>query len=241
MKIEIVKFWFSIFFPGGRVRPRTLSYLLSAHSILSFYANPNTDICQWSKQFYLQYPFVMNKYFGAFRYFKWQEWSIVSSSFGSLPSLEVCPGYPKFSKKVLRLWYPRADVPGYTLKGVYYHAQIEERVSMVDKKNVDSLLLIPQSPLVVEDFFIKTKDEKLSVFLFVCLFVFYFLKKRKNYSQHLSFFSFFLLKLNYGKLGDRYAIFQFFHFLNKMVRINMIFLFFCFSIFWEKRQNRKMI
>ena len=90
---------------------------------------------------------------------------------------------------------------------------------MVDKKKVDSLLLIPQSPLVVEDFFIKTKDEKLSVFLFVCLFVFYFLKKRKNYSQHLSFFSFFLLKLNYGKLGDRYAIFQFFHVLNKMEKM----------------------
>ena len=91
-------------------------------------------------------------------------------------------------------------------------------------------------------FFIKTKDEKLSVF--VCLFVFYLLKKWKNYSQHLSFFSFFLLKWNYGKLGDRYAIFLFFHFLNKMekmVRINIIFSFFCFSIFWEKRKNRKMI
>ena len=63
-------------------------------------------------------------------------------------------------------------------------------------------------------FFIKTKDEKLSVF--VCLFVFYLLKKWKNYSQHLSFF---LLKLNYGKLGDRYAIFLFFHFLNKMEKM----------------------
>ena len=39
-------------------------------SILSFYAKPNTDICQWSTQFYLQYPFVMNMYFGAFRFFK---------------------------------------------------------------------------------------------------------------------------------------------------------------------------
>ena len=33
--------------------------------------------------------------------------------------------------------------------GVYYHAQIEERVLMVDKKKVVSLLLIPQSPLAV--------------------------------------------------------------------------------------------
>ena len=66
-------------------------------------------------------------------------------------------------------------------------------------------------------FFIKTKDEKLSVF--VCLFFFYLLKKWKNYSQHLSFFSFLLLKWNYGKLGDRYAIFLFFHFLNKMEKM----------------------
>ena len=66
-------------------------------------------------------------------------------------------------------------------------------------------------------FFIKTKDEKLSVF--VCLFVLYLLKKWKNYSQHLSSFSFFLLKWNYGKLGDRYAIFLFFHFLNKMEKM----------------------
>ena len=66
-------------------------------------------------------------------------------------------------------------------------------------------------------FFIKTKDEKLSVL--VCLFVFYLLKKWKNCSQHLSFFSFFLLKWKYGKLGDRYAIFLFFHFLNKMEKM----------------------
>ena len=92
---------------------------------------------------------------------------------------------------------------------------------------------------------LSTKDEKLSVF--VCLCVLYLLKKWKNYSQHLSFFSFFLLQWNYGKLGDRYAIFLFFHFLEqngkneKMVRINVIFSFFCFSIFWEKQKNRKMI
>ena len=86
------------FFPGGRVRPRTLSYLLSTHSILSFCAKTNTDICQWSKQFYLQYPFVMNMYFGAFRFFKWQGWSIDSNFFGSLPS-----GLSKIFKRVLRL------------------------------------------------------------------------------------------------------------------------------------------
>ena len=69
-------------------------------------------------------------------------------------------------------------------------------------------------------FFIKTKDEKLSVFcLFVCLFFIYLFKKMENYSQHLSFFSFFLLKWNYGKLGYRYALFLFFHFLNKMKKM----------------------
>ena len=143
---------FFVFFPWGK-GSATYAKLPSFYaSILSFYANPNTDICQWSKQFYLQYPFVMNMYFGAFRFFKWQGWLIDSNSFGSLPSLEVCPsGLSKIFKKVLRLGYPRADVPGYTLKGVYYHAQIEERVSMVDKKKVDSRLLILLSPLAVED------------------------------------------------------------------------------------------
>ena len=35
----------------------------------------------------------------------------------------------------------------------------------------------------------------------------------------LVMFSFFLLKWNYRKLGDRYAIFLFFHFLNKMEKM----------------------
>ena len=80
--------------------------------------------------------------------------------------------------------------------------------------------------------------------------VFLFIKKKKekteNFSQHLSYFRFFLLKWNYGKLGDRYAIFLFFSFFEqngkneKMVQINMIFSFFRFSIFCEKRKNRKM-
>ena len=51
---------------------------------------------------------------------------------------------------------------------------------------------------------------------------FYYLLKNvkiENCSQHLSFFSFFLLKWNYGKLGDKYAFFLFFHFLNKMEKM----------------------
>ena len=60
-------------------------------------------------------------------------------------------------------------------------------------------------------FFIKTKDEKLSVF--VCLFVcFLFIEKMEKLFATLVIFSFFLLKWNYGKSGDRYAIFLFFSF-----------------------------
>ena len=82
----------------------------------------------------------------------------------------------------------------------------------------------------------------------VKVFLFIQKKKRKNRKllTTLVIFSFFLLKWNYGKLGDRYAIFLFFSFFEqngkneKMVRINMIFSFFRFSIFLRKRKNRKM-
>jgi len=60
-------------------------------------------------------------------------------------------------------------------------------------------------------FFIKTKDEKLSVF--VC---FLFIEKMEKLFATLVIFPFFLLKWNYGKLGNRYAILLFFHFLNTM-------------------------
>ena len=60
--------------------------------------------------------------------------------------------------------------------------------------------------------------KKLSVF--VCLFVcFVFIEKMEKLFATLVIFSFFLLKWNYGKLGDRYAIFLFFHFLNKMQKM----------------------
>ena len=68
-------------------------------------------------------------------------------------------------------------------------------------------------------FFIKTKDEKLSAFvcLFVCFFL--FIEITEKLCATLVIFSFFLLKWNYGKLGDRYAIFLFFHFLNTMKKM----------------------
>ena len=72
--------------------------------------------------------------------------------------------------------------------------------------------------------------------LFVFSF-FLFIEIMENYSQHLSFFHF----------SCENAIFLFFHFLNtiekteKLVRINIIFSFFRFSIFGGKRENRKMI
>ena len=76
---------------------------------------------------------------------------------------------------------------------------------------------------------------------------FYLLKKWKNKKllATLVFFSFFLLKWNYGKLGYRYAIFLFFSFFEhngkneKMVRINIIFFIFPFFYFWGKVEKRK--
>ena len=131
---------FFVFSPGGRVRPRTLIYLLSTPLLWVFTQNPIPISVSDQNNF------IFNILLS---------WISISGHFGVSSDkddrLIAVLGYPKFSKKVLRLGYPRADVPGYTLKGVYYHAQIEERVSMVDKKKVDSLLLIPQSPLAVED------------------------------------------------------------------------------------------
>ena len=143
------------FFPWGK-GIATYAKLPSFYaSILSFYANPNTDISQWSKQFYLQCRFFMNMYFGAFRFFKWQGWSIDSNSFGSLPSLEVCPDIILISrifKKVLRLGVSQSRCTQVFFEmGLLPCPTIEERVSLVDTTKVDSLLLIPQSPLVVED------------------------------------------------------------------------------------------
>ena len=68
---------------------------------------------------------------------------------------------------------------------------------MIDKKKVDSLLLIPPSPLVVEDFFMKTKDEKLSVF-FVC---FLFFEKEEKLFATLVIFLIFLVKMELWKIG----------------------------------------
>ena len=69
-------------------------------------------------------------------------------------------------------------------------------------------------------------------------------KKRKNRKllARLVIFSFFLLKWNYGKLGDSYAIFLFFHLLDtmeKMVRTNMIFFIFPFFYFLRKTKKQK--
>ena len=86
-------------------------------------------------------------------------------------------------------------------------------------------------------FFIKQKTKNCP-FLFV-----YFLfseKMEKLFGTLVIFFSFFLLKWNYGKLGDRYAIFLLFHFLNKMekmVRINIIFFIFLFFYFLGKTEK----
>ena len=115
--VTVPSAFFVFFFPSGKGMAKYAKLPSFYVSILSFYANPNT--CQWSTQFYLQYPFLMNMYFGEFRFFKWQVWSIDSNSFGPLPSLEVCPGYPKFSKKnfvsgILERMYPGILWKGFT-------------------------------------------------------------------------------------------------------------------------------
>ena len=85
-------------------------------------------------------------------------------------------------------------------------------------------------------FFNKIKNEKLSerVYHFK---VFLFIKKWKNrkFLATLVIFSFFLLKWNYGQLGDRYAIFLFLSFFEdngKNEKINIIFFIFPFFYFW---------
>ena len=67
-------------------------------------------------------------------------------------------------------------------------------------------------------FFMKTKDEKLSAFVCLCFF-FLFMEIMDKLFTTLVIFSYFLLKWNYGKSGDRYAIFLFFHFLNIMEKM----------------------
>ena len=70
-------------------------------------------------------------------------------------------------------------------------------------------------------FFNKIKSEKLSerVYRFKVLLFIKYIKKNRKLLATLIIFSFFLLKWNYGKLSDRYAIFLFFHFLNKMEKM----------------------
>ena len=76
--------------------------------------------------------------------------------------------------------------------------------------------------------------------------IFLFIKnksKNRKLFETLVMFSFLFSKWNNGKLGDRYAIFLFFHFLNTMpkmkkkVRINIIFFFFPFFYFLGKTKK----
>ena len=80
------------------------------------------------------------------------------------------------------------------------------------------------------------------------MFVFFlFIEKMEKLLATLkfSFISFFFLKWNYGKLGDRYTIFLFFSFFEqngkneKMVRINIIFSCFWFFDFLGKTEKSK--
>ena len=117
------------FFPWGK-GTATYAKLPSFYaSIVSFYANPNTDISQWSKQFYLQYRFVMNMYFEAFRFFKQFFWiailwitSVPWSLSGYNINIQNCQKSPS-SRGIPEPMYPGilwkgfATMPNYRRKG----------------------------------------------------------------------------------------------------------------------------
>ena len=106
---------FFVFSPGGRVRPRTLNYLLSTPLFWVFTQTPIPISVSDQNNFIFN--ILCHEYvFRGISVFKWQGWSIVSNSFGSLPSLAVCPGYPKFSKKSFvrrctRVYFERGLLP----------------------------------------------------------------------------------------------------------------------------------
>ena len=85
------------------------------------------------------------------------------------------------------------------------------------------------------------KNCPLLFFLFVCFFL--FIEITEKLCATLAIFSFFSLKWNYGKLGDRYAIFLFFHFLNTMKKMKNganKYSFFHFPVFLFWGKNRKI-
>ena len=91
---------------------------------------------------------------------------------------------------------------------------------------------------------IKTKDEKLSVF--VCLFVcFLFIEKMKKLFATLVIFFIFLVKMELWKIRRQVRYFSIFSLFEqngkneKMVGINIIFSFFLFSIFCENGKIEK--
>ena len=62
-------------------------------------------------------------------------------------SLEISPEYPPGFYLLLN----RADVPGYSLKRIYSRVPTGRNVFTVERTKADSLLLIPRSPLALED------------------------------------------------------------------------------------------
>ena len=144
---------FFVFSPGGRVLPRTLSYLLSTPLFWVFTQTPIP--ISLSDQNNFIFNIVLS-------------WICISGHFGSSSDKDdrliailldhfrpVCPDtilISRIFKKVLRLGVSQSRCTQVFFEmGLLPCPTIEERVSLVDTTKVDSLLLIPQSPLAVED------------------------------------------------------------------------------------------
>ena len=139
---------FFVFSPGGRVLPRTLSYLLSTPLFWVFTQTPIP--ISLSDQNNFIFNIVLS-------------WICISGHFGSSSDKDdrliailldhfrpVCPDtilISRIFKKVLRLGVSQSRCTQvFFERGLLPCPTIEERVSRVDTTKVDSLLLIPQSP-----------------------------------------------------------------------------------------------
>ena len=111
--------------------------------ILSFYGNPNT--CQWWKQFYGNILLSWICFSGHFGFSSDKDDRLIAIFW--ITSVRVIQNFQKSPS--FRGTEPM--YPGILWKGFTTMSQLEDKVSLVDKTKVDSLLLISQSPLTVED------------------------------------------------------------------------------------------
>jgi len=143
---------FFVLSPVGRVLPLTLSYLLSTPLFWVFTQTPIPISVSDQNNFIFNILLSCICISGHFGFSSDKDDRLIAILLDHFRRLKSVRVIQNFQKSAFVSGIPDPMYPGILwLKGVYYHAQIEERVSMVDKKKVDSLLLIPQSPLAVED------------------------------------------------------------------------------------------